>query len=228
MTDARPALPYADVRTSLRDGTVLLFRGTGLFSRLIQAKGRAPYSHAALLAWWGHRLMVVESREGAGVRAIPLSTVLEEGHDVEAWDVVGLSPLGDERRAAVGEAISWLSTRYGWRTILRIGLAALLVPLAWIRPIGALRARWSRPLRDSRGRPTSGLICSELVARAWEAAGVPLVPNLPEWDDATIEPGDLPRGGRLTLLGRFVPPWIRENDDVPTAADVAAAKREGA
>ena len=204
MTDARPALPYADVRTSLRDGTVLLFRGTGLFSRLIQAKGRAPYSHAALLAWWGHRLMVVESREGAGVRAIPLSTVLEEGHDVEAWDVVGLSPLGDERRVAVGEAISWLSTRYGWRTILRIVAARCMAPLAWIRPIGALRRAWSRPLRDHRGLPTSGLICSELVARAWDAAGVSLVPDILDFDDATIEPGDLSRSTRLKPLGRLV------------------------
>lgn len=205
MTDARPALPYADVRTTLRDGTVLLFRGRGVFSRLIQAKGRAPYSHAALLAWWGHRLMVVESREGSGCRAVPLSTVLRDGHEVDAFDVVGLSPMGDERAVAVGEAISWLSTRYGWRTILRIGLAALLVPLAWIRPVGALRARWSRPLRDSRGRPTSGLICSELVARAWEAAGVRLVPNILDFDDATIEPGDLSRSSRLEVIGRLVP-----------------------
>lgn len=205
MTDARPVLRYADARETLRDGTVLLFRGTGLFSRLIQAKSAAPYSHAAMLAWWGHRLMVVESREGSGCRAIPFSTVLAEGHDVEAWDVRGLSPLGDERRAAVDEAISWLSTRYGWRTIVRIGLSALLVPLAFIGPVRALRSRWSRPLRDHRGLPTSGLICSELVARAWDAAGVELVPNIPDFDDATVEPADLMRGGRLTLLGRIVP-----------------------
>lgn len=205
MTDARPVLRYADARPTLRDGTVLLFRGRGIFSRLIQAKGRAPYSHAAMLAWWGHRLMVVESREGAGCRAVPFSTVLAEGHEVDAFDVTGLSPLGDERAAAVAEAVSWLSTRYGWRTIVRIGLAALLVPLAWIRPIGALRRRWARPLRDSEGQPTSGLICSELVARAWDAAGVPLVPDILDWDDATIEPGDLARSGRLKAMGRIVP-----------------------
>lgn len=205
MTDARPVLRYADVRPTLRDGTVLLFRGRGVFSRLIQAAGRSPYSHAAMLAWWGHRLMVVESREGSGCRAVPFSTVLAEGHEVDAFDVTGLSPLGDERAAAVSEAVSWLSTRYGWRTIVRIGLAALLVPLAWIRPIGALRRRWAKPLRDHRGLPTSGLICSELVARAWDAAGVPLVPDILDWDDATIEPGDLARSGRLRVLGRLVP-----------------------
>ncbi len=205
MTDARPVLRYADARPTLRDGTVLLFRGRGIFSRLIQAKGRAPYSHAAMLAWWGHRLMVVESREGSGCRAAPFSTVLAEGHEVDAFDVTGLSPLGDERAAAVSEAVSWLSTRYGWRTIVRIGLAALLVPLAWVRPVGALRRRWAKPLRDHRGLPTSGLICSELVARAWDAAGVELVPNIPDFDDATVEPADLMRGGRLTLLGRIVP-----------------------
>lgn len=197
-------LRYAAVRQGLRDGTVLLFRGTGLFASLIQAKGRSPYSHAALLAWWGHRLMVVEAREGAGVRAVPFSTVLAEGHYVEAWDVQVHYEDPGARAACVGEATSWLSTRYGWRTILRIGLAALLVPLAFIGPVRALRARWSRPLRDSRGLPTAGLICSELVARAWAAAGVDLVPDLPDWDDATVEPGDLPRGGRLALIGRIV------------------------
>lgn len=199
----RPALRYADVRTSLRDGTVLLFRGRGVFSRLIQAAGRSPYSHAALLAWWGHRLMVVESREGQGCRAIPLSTVLAEGHDVEAFGVVGASEAHES--VAIGEAISWLSTRYGWRTILRTGLARFLVPLGWIRPVAALRARWSRPLRDHRGLPTSGLICSELVARSWQAAGLPLVPDILDYDDATVEPGDLARSSRLASMGRLVP-----------------------
>lgn len=203
VSDDRPVLRYAAARPTLRDGTVLLFRGRGVFSHLIQAASRAPYSHAALLAWWGCRLMVVEAREGKGVRAIPLSAVLREGHDVEAWCVEG----ADEalRYHTVSEAVAWLSTRYGWRTILRTGLARLLVPLAWIPGVGALRRAWARPLRDSRGQPTSGLICSELVARAWAAAGVDLVPDLPAWEDATIEPGDLPRGGRLRLLGRLVP-----------------------
>ena len=201
MTDALPVLRYDEVRGSLRDGTVLLFRGRGIFSRLIQAKGRAPWSHAALLAWWGRRLMVVEAREGAGVRAIPLSTVLLEGHHVEAYDVVGAD--ADARRLAVSEAVSWLSSRYGWRTIVRIGAAALLVPLAWIPPIGAVRRAWSRPLRDASGRPTSGLICSELVARAWLYAGVSLVQDIPDFEDATVEPADLFRGGRLDPIGRL-------------------------
>lgn len=203
MTDDRPVLRYDEVRTSLRDGTVLLFRGRGVFSRLIQAAGRAPYSHAALLAWWGRRLMVVEAREGKGVRAIPLSAVLAEGHDVEAWDARPLEADALDRPTVVGEATSWLSTRYGWRTIVRLGVSRFLVPLAWIPGVGALRARWGRPLRDSRGRPTAGLVCSELVARAWSAGGVDLVPDLPAWEDATVEPGDLPRGGRLRLLGRL-------------------------
>lgn len=202
MTDDRPVLRYRDVRETLRDGTVLLFRGRGIFARLIGAAGRAPWSHAALLAWWGHRLMVVEAREGAGVRAIPLSAVLREGHDVEAFAVSG----ADESNAAVAvsEAVSWLSSRYGWRTILRIGVSRLLVPLAWLPGVGALRARWGRPLRDSRGLPTSGLICSELVARAWAAGGIELVPDIPAWEDATVEPADLYRGGRLEPLGMLV------------------------
>lgn len=204
MTDARPVLRYSLVRHTLRDGTVLLFRGRGVFSRLIQATGRSPYSHAAMLAWWGDRLMVVESREGSGCRAIPFSMVLAEGHEIDAFDVTLLSPLGDERPAAVGEAIRWLSTRYGWRTIVRIGAARLLSPLSFIRPVGALRARWARPLRAPDGQPTSGLVCSELVARAWSAAGVELVPDIADYDDATVEPGDLSRSGRLTLLGRIV------------------------
>ena len=202
MTDDRPTLRYRDARPVLRDGTVLLFRGRGIFSRLIQAKGRAPWSHAAMLAWWNDRLLVVEAREGKGVRAIPLSVVIAEGHDVEAYDVDGAEE--GHRYRATREAVSWLSTRYGWRTIVRIGLAALLVPLAWLGPVGALRRRWSRPLRDRYGEPTSGLICSELVARAWAVGGLPLVPDIPDWDDATVEPADLFRGGRLRLLGRLV------------------------
>lgn len=203
MTDPRPAIAYSYLRSIAKDGGVLLFRGRGLFSKAIQAAGRAPYSHAALLVWWHFRLLVIESREGKGVRVVPLSSVLAEGADVELWEA--REHVTPDRDAIIVEALGWLSSRYGWRTIARLIIGKVLLPVAWIPVVGALVRRWTRPLRDSRGRPTAGIVCSELVARCWQSGGVDLVPDLPDFDDAVIEPGDLPRGGALRFVARLLP-----------------------
>ena len=68
----RQAINYNNYRQQMRNGDVLLFRGVGLVSWLIQKRTSSPYSHAGIVAWWHDRLMVLEA-VGDGVRAMPLS-----------------------------------------------------------------------------------------------------------------------------------------------------------
>lgn len=74
---ARRLMSYTDVRDQIRDGDIFLFRGRYFISRMFEKVDVSYYSHAALVAWWGPRLMILQA-EGPGVQAIPLSVAI--GH----------------------------------------------------------------------------------------------------------------------------------------------------
>ena len=73
-----PKLPfksYAEARTEIRSGDVLLASGEYMFSKLIQRATDSCWSHVAFVLRLDaiDRVMVLESIEGKGVRTIPLS-----------------------------------------------------------------------------------------------------------------------------------------------------------
>ena len=61
VTEPRVLVHYAGIRRETRDGDILLFRGKSWISRIICRVTRSPYSHAAIVAWWDERLMVLEA-----------------------------------------------------------------------------------------------------------------------------------------------------------------------
>lgn len=63
-------VPYRQVRPSVRNGDLLLFRRRGLIS----IAGRGDHSHAAKAAWWADDLLLLEIREWHGGRAVTLSS----------------------------------------------------------------------------------------------------------------------------------------------------------
>lgn len=69
---SRDVLNYQDVRKTMKDGDVLMFKGKGLLSWLIKKKTNSEYSHAGIVAWWNDRLMVLEA-VGKGLKATPIS-----------------------------------------------------------------------------------------------------------------------------------------------------------
>lgn len=178
---------YADARGQIRHGDVLLFRGRGLFSCIIKRRTRSTYSHAALAFWIGSRLMLAESREGQGVRLLPLSAAVR---DVAVHVYRPRQPLlAREADVVFDRALSLLGQAYGWHEIGRIALS--LIP-GWPAPT------WSP--RDDR--PSSSPICSQYVSICYRAAGRDLVPNL---DDGSTTPGDLSRSAaldRVLVIGR--------------------------
>jgi len=201
---------YLDARKSIQNGDVLLFESRGWVAATIRWATRSRFSHAALAAWWGERLMLIESREGSGCRALPLSEAVKTGRivlfkPVGVPDTEPASPQDrdSDRYARLGVALGvpvWVCPRdrvveaakarigqpYGWWAIVRDALGRLpLLALLWRRRHYSL---------DDLEDPGTRVKCSTLVALAWRAAGRDLVPNLA---DRSTDPGDLARSAAL-------------------------------
>ncbi len=71
----RVLVPYAEVRSQIRDADLLLFRRRGLIS----IAGRGEHSHAAKAAWWGDDLR--QWRPMCWADRPPLATALEPVSD---------------------------------------------------------------------------------------------------------------------------------------------------
>jgi len=186
-------LGYVAVRRFIRDGDVLLWRGTSWLSKLIRWAGRSPYSHAGLAVWIRGRLMVAESREGSGIRLLPLRSAVA-GAEVDLYEVGHGTDLAVDtvRDQVVERALELLGQAYGYRRILRLAVGR--IPL-----VGRLVKSWSFD-DELRIDGRLGIVCSAYVALCWHMAGLDLVPNL---SDGSTEPGDLARSALLKLRGRL-------------------------
>lgn len=72
---AVPCVPYPAIRTQIRSGDLLLCSGSSPMSRMIQAATDSLWSHVGFVLRLDliDRIMVLESVESIGVRAVPLS-----------------------------------------------------------------------------------------------------------------------------------------------------------
>lgn len=190
-------LDYAAARSTVRDGDVLLWRGSSWLSQVIRWAGRSPYSHAGLAVWIRGRLMVAESRERKGIRLLPLRSAVA-GAAVDLYGVKASlqtsSEPGSVRERVVLRALELLGEPYGYRRILLIAFGR--IPILGRLVFGSSWSSDDERVVDGR----LGLVCSAYVALCWHLAGLDLVPNLA---DASTEPGDLARSGLLELRGRL-------------------------
>lgn len=103
------ARQYADLRKEIRSGDILLCSGNAVFSSLIQKATGSIWSHVGFILRVDaiDRIMILESVESIGVRAIPLSNyihdynatgkaypgtlMLARHHDVQAENIAKLS-----------------------------------------------------------------------------------------------------------------------------------------
>ncbi|NUQ64173.1 MAG: hypothetical protein HUU20_17015 [Pirellulales bacterium] len=187
-TPSNHRVHYAAVRHKIRHADLLLFRARPRWhSLLIAAAGRSLYAHAALTAWWGDRLVCLETRQWVGGRAVALSNLVSAAPG--RIDVYSLKLSEDQRAAAVDLMISATGRRYGWNA------------LVWHAARNAPLVRWLLPPELDDGSNGSLPVCSQLVSRAYrDGAGIDLTPNL---SDRATTPGDLARSAlckyRFTL-----------------------------
>jgi hypothetical protein len=148
---------YAAVRSQLRDGDVILFSGSGILSKLIEKCSHGHYSHSGIVAWWGHRVMLLQA-EIQCVQAVPLSVAIAdyEGR-CDWWSLKDALRTEANLDAILGEAKADLGLPFGVIKLVQEGLHAL---------IGI-----SAPIDPKTGTLPS-MFCSEYVGRCFGKAGI--------------------------------------------------------
>ena len=185
-SDSISTVRYADVRHTLRDGDLLLWRPSGLFGRVICAASGSRHSHAGIAAWITlpngvRRLVSLETVEGRGGVVQPLSELVKKWPgliDVYAANAGNRWPEFD-RGAVVGAF--WdnvIGDYYGKLAALKSAMRKMLVLRMFLKP-------------DYQDGTISGSppFCSGALSR-WtrQGGGVDPVPGLA--DDSTW-PGHL-------------------------------------
>jgi len=149
---------YHDVKHQIRNGDLFLFRGRYLVSKLFERLTHSYYSHAAIVAWWDDRLMILQA-EGVGIQAIPLSVAVAEYPGRADWYRLRRDDYPDVDRGLrimLAEAKADLGMSYGY------------VDLA--------KALWGYLKKVKLSDPISpkGLYCSEYVERCYDRGDISL------------------------------------------------------
>lgn len=189
-------LPY-DLRlhARLQTGDLLLCSGRGVFSELIQQATDSPWSHVGLIVRLDalDRILLFESVESVGVRAVPLSRYLtdyEQGRPYPGGMVVVRHRTFAQQSSAQGIqrmlqfAVDHFGSAYNRQEIIRIAARIL-----------------GNALHDSAPQrkevPMKAFICSEYVAACYAQTGVVIDAG----DRGYVTPSDFADPQRVELIG---------------------------
>ena len=193
------AEPLEAVSRRIRDGDLLLCSAHDPFSKLIGWATKSPWSHVALAYRWPHlgRIMVFEAVQSIGVRTVPIARFISQsstGQKPYPGQIVlarheDFSELSAKHGAALGRmvdfAVDHLGDRFAPGEILRIALRICAGRLGVKMP----------PMLG----PRDEFICSEYVAKCFEAMGVKV-----EWDGlGFIAPADFANDPQTRAIAKF-------------------------
>lgn len=140
-----------EARDRFRDADVLLFSGNGLSSLFIRLISWSRYSHVGLVMRQRGRVLCAEAT-GAGVHLVIMSELTKKYDGrIDYYEWVGGSD--DEREEALGFIIDQLGKPYDFGSGLRFAFALVF---------GGIQ----RHVKNEKW------FCSELVAKAFEVAGM--------------------------------------------------------
>jgi hypothetical protein len=171
-----PSDPEA-LRASLRPADVLLVEGNNHVSGVIKYLTQSTWSHAALYVGQigdrttedGEPLVLVEANIGHGVVAAPLSKYAH--YHTRICRPIGLS--AEDRGRVCAYAAERIGFDYDLKNI--IDLMRYLFPMP-------VPQRWRRRMMSlGSGHPTR-IICSALIAQAFEAVRYPILPKVTQVD----------------------------------------------
>jgi hypothetical protein len=161
------------LRAVLQPGDVLLVEGNNHISGVIKYLTQSTWSHAALYVGpigdreteAGEPLVLVEANIGHGVVAVPLSKYAR--YHTRICRPTGLT--ADDRARVCGYASERIGFDYDLKNIIDLlrYLFPLPVPQRWRRRLMALGS----------GHPTR-IICSALIAQAFETVRYPILPKV--------------------------------------------------
>ncbi len=195
-----PRLDYAAVRPLLRTGDLILLSSRTKFARAIEWATASPWSHVAFLVRLDaiDRVMMLESVEKIGVRAVALSNLVfgvpgirppYDGTIAVARHAGFAQPHPPEALRAFGDfAATRLGAPFSSAEVAKIALRIALHGLGIALPRMAL--------------PDDEFICSEYVAACFARLGIAIA-----WDGkGFIAPVDFAADPEVSGIARIVPP----------------------
>jgi hypothetical protein len=156
----RVSLTHA--REHMQECDLILCRGSYGISKLFEDLTKRKYSHAAVVARWGHMWMLCQAEAG-GVQAVPLHITVGKYNGAVYW--YRLTREARERlniERTVKEVKRDLGVAYGYGPVLR--------DMAY-RYLGFKYLGMRKP--EDTGEPNS-MFCSQYVAHCFRAGGLPL------------------------------------------------------
>jgi Permuted papain-like amidase enzyme, YaeF/YiiX, C92 family len=216
-----PSDPEA-LRATLMPGDVLLVEGSNHISGVIKYLTQSTWSHAALyvgsvgdrVSADGEPLVLVEANIGQGVVAVPLSKYAR--FHTRICRPTGLTD--DDRARVCAYAAERIGFDYDLKNILDLlrYLFPLPVPQRWRRRMIALGS----------GHPTR-IICSALIAQAFEQVRYPILPKVTRFESEAARQEILeirhsslyaPRDFDISPYFEVVKPTIRHGFDYKAMA----------
>lgn len=164
--------PFAQVRKLVQDGDLFLCQGKDPFSKLIRWSTKSPWSHIAIAFRIDSldEVIVVESVQNIGVRAVALSEFCSRDSTgaspypgkilLARHNAYGGGPEDPKVRKMAAFAFDHLGSKFAPNEITKIGLRIFMARLMGARHTPRLLI------------PDDEFICSEFVAKAYEAAKV--------------------------------------------------------
>jgi len=179
-------IPYSEATPLIQEADILLFRGKGIMSWLIQRYGSGVHSHVGIAHWDNENLQCVEFRGFKGGRSVSLKRQVNSnpfGIDVfraaKRVDYENDSyVLDDTTKSKITTAMLKLTgLPYGWTNIWK--LVKHYLPLCRLAP---------QNIKDNNA--TKIFVCSTAAAYAYRTSYIDPVPYLA---DSAVTPSDLAR-----------------------------------
>jgi hypothetical protein len=177
----KPAAGYAPftpsdstaLRASIKPGDILLIEGQSHIAGIIKYLTQSTWSHAALYvgpiagknAQHGEACDLVESNLDSGITCAPLSNYFP--FHTRICRPVGLS--SEDCKAVCDYAIERIGLQYDLKNLT--DLARYLVPIP-------VPQRWRRRMIALGSGDPTRLICSVLIAQAYQEIGYPILPAI--------------------------------------------------
>ncbi len=168
---------YQELRHQIRTGDLLLFRGNRLISGWIESLSDSPYSHCAILARWGERVIAFQA-DLRGVEILPASTmVCKYSGKVDWWPLKAQwrQNGGLDDRLLLDTALTLLGIKYAYWTLIKLGLRILF-------------GRTLNP-KEAHATPDS-LFCSQFVSLVYRTASRGEIRVNRSANDASTSPAD--------------------------------------
>jgi hypothetical protein len=182
---------YDAIRQTIKSGDILLCSGTALFSTMIQKATNSCWSHVAFILRLDiiDRIMVLESVESIGVRAVPLSSYVYnyngtgKGYPGRIMLARHSGVKSEHIRNLSKQAVDLLGLPYDSEEILRIAARISM------NPVGLNPTQPDRPA-------TREFICSEYAYTCFKSIGITIDYN----PLGFIAPADFARCSKVTPM----------------------------